>query len=224
MKQPKIKRYRMPISRTFPATHPRKGEETYFHYKVLTALYPHHTYFPTECCNCGKLSWSHLACGGYQIADTGDYADMYCDSCGSLELESIEDSELTYYKSNENVWPKLHTIRSNYQLWKKRMEEVQQGKAVIELYYWSGNPYRSKQVVFAILDRHSGCGVQKIDLSKLEFHHYPYIVHEDDTCTHCKIEQVSKNDGLSLEDFKSWFKGYDLSEPMAIVHFTNFRY
>ena len=37
-------------------------------------------------------------------------------------------------------------------------------------------------------------------------------------------ETISKNDGLLLDDFKAWFKGYDLSEPMAIIQFTKFRY
>jgi hypothetical protein len=35
---------------------------------------------------------------------------------------------------------------------------------------------------------------------------------------------LSINDGLSLEDFRAWFKGYDLSQSMAIIHFTKFRY
>ena len=35
---------------------------------------------------------------------------------------------------------------------------------------------------------------------------------------------LAKNDGLSLDDFKAWFKSYDLSQPMAIIHFTSFRY
>jgi hypothetical protein len=38
------------------------------------------------------------------------------------------------------------------------------------------------------------------------------------------IDKLSKNDGLSLPDFKAWFMGYDLNEPMAIIHFTTFRY
>jgi hypothetical protein len=38
------------------------------------------------------------------------------------------------------------------------------------------------------------------------------------------IEVLANNDGLSLKDFKDWFKGYDLSQPMAIIHFTKFRY
>ena len=27
-----------------------------------------------------------------------------------------------------------------------------------------------------------------------------------------------------LNNFLSWFEGYDLTEPMAIIHFTKFRY
>lgn len=37
-------------------------------------------------------------------------------------------------------------------------------------------------------------------------------------------ELLAKNDGLSLEDWIEWFKSYDLSEPMAVIHFTSFRY
>ena len=35
---------------------------------------------------------------------------------------------------------------------------------------------------------------------------------------------IANNDGLSLDDWKEWFKGYDLSQSMAIIHFTKFRY
>lgn len=38
------------------------------------------------------------------------------------------------------------------------------------------------------------------------------------------LTALAKNDGLSLEDFKAWFKNYDLSEPLAIIQFTKFRY
>ena len=118
--------------------------------------------------------------------------------------------------------PKLHTIRANYYLWVKRMAEVQAGMAVIELFYWSEKPYRSKQVVFATLDKDSGCGVQKLTCTSS-------ILGLSQCTIGDSIESdfrgvLSKNDGLSLDDFKAWFKGYDLSKPMAIIQFTNFRY
>lgn len=37
-------------------------------------------------------------------------------------------------------------------------------------------------------------------------------------------EILANNDGLSKEDWQEWFRGYDLSKPMAIIHFTKFRY
>ena len=37
---------------------------------------------------------------------------------------------------------------------------------------------------------------------------------------------LAENDGLTLADWEAWFSNpkYDLSEPMAIIHFTKFRY
>lgn len=116
---------------------------------------------------------------------------------------------------------KIHTIRSNYQLWEKRMQEVQEGRAIIELFYWADKPYRSKQIVFATLDKDSGCGIQKIEFNNNEINEPlvgRYLLRKID------IAHISQNDGLSFQDFKDWFKSYDLSKPMAIIHFTEFRY
>lgn len=127
----------------------------------------------------------------------------------------------------EEVFPKLHTIRSNYPLWEKRMKEVKAGRAVIELFYWEDKPYRSKQIVFAVLDKDSGCGVQELDMSIFLSHSMGFVNFKELTFSGAKeidIKTLAKNDGLSLEDFKSWFKGYDLNETMAIIHFTSFRY
>jgi hypothetical protein len=120
---------------------------------------------------------------------------------------------------------KIHTIRSNYPLWEKRMKKVQAGEAVIEMFYWSGKPYNSKQVVFAMLDNDSGCGVQKLEWWGTGSMFVAWTETEDqDFYSELKLETLAKNDGLSLDDFKEWFKVYDLSQPMAIIHFTKFRY
>ena len=119
--------------------------------------------------------------------------------------------------------PKIHTCRKNYELWAKRIKEVQEGKAILSLRYWSDKPYRSKQVEFAVLDKDSGVGVQKLDffansfiMPRIDGSNFQYeFFHSNILC---------KNDGLEWEDFKDWFKNYDLSKPMAIIHFTSFRY
>lgn len=38
------------------------------------------------------------------------------------------------------------------------------------------------------------------------------------------IINVANNDGLKYLDWRRWFKDYDLSKPLAVVHFTKFRY
>ena len=187
MKAQKIKRYRLGVSRNFPTTHARKGEQTWFIQAILN------------------------------------------------ELNNHKETLITCYDENykeTNILishRKLHTCRANYELWVKRMAEVLAGRAVIELFYWSGKPYNSKQVVFATLDKYSGCGVQRVyfAINTLEL---PFIdnFEEKQSLTDVQgihiLNQLAKNDGLLLDDFSAWFKNYDLSMPKAIIQFTNFRY
>ncbi|MCK9627705.1 MAG: hypothetical protein M0R37_03835 [Bacteroidales bacterium] len=170
----KISHYRLSISRKFPKTHPRAGEQTYFKEKIDNAI------GETQSCNV--------------VIHT---------ECGEVE-----------------IWPKIHTIRANYPLWEKRMKKVQAGKAVIELYYWQGKPRKSKQIVFATLDKDSGCGLQKLDCSE----DYLYSVKIDDRFSAIDTDVIAKNDGLSYRDWENWFEKYDLSKPLAIIQFTSFWY
>jgi len=117
---------------------------------------------------------------------------------------------------------KLHTIRANYPLWKKRIEEVQKGNAVLSIRYWSGKPYNSNQVEIVSLDYSSGIGIQQLKYSYKGFS-FPNIYSEPIEHT-VEVNELANNDGLSFKDFKEWFKGYNLKEPMAIIQFTNFRY
>lgn len=162
------------VSRTFPKTHKRVGEETNFIDKIGIGL------------------------------DVGEYCN--------LPFPPYE--------------PKLHTIRGNYKLWEKRIKEVQEGKAILSLRYWSGKPYNSKQVEFCQLDKDSGIGCVEL---KFAFANImtPWLYSEkisNNEHWDFSTETIAKNDGLSLEDFKEWFINYDLSKQMAIIHFTDFRY
>ena len=162
-----MKTFVLTVSRTFPKTHKRAGQQTWFVEKINEAVMP------------------------------------------------ISDEPM--------MGKKIQTIRANYELWAKRIKEVQEGKAILSLRYWSDKPYRSKQVEFAVLDKDSGVGVQKLDffansfiMPRIDGSNFQYeFFHSNILC---------KNDGLEWEDFKDWFKNYDLSKPMAIIHFTSFRY
>jgi len=111
---------------------------------------------------------------------------------------------------------KIHTIRANYDLWKKRIDEVNKGNAIISVRQWTGKPYNSKQEEKFQLTKDK-VGIQKLRLNPLGW----FIDNIDSDVT---TKEIAKNDGLNYEDFKDWFKKYDLSKPMAIIHFTDFRY
>lgn len=120
--------------------------------------------------------------------------------------------------------PKLHTIRANFLLWEKRIWEVHLGKAELSIRIWSGKPYNSKQIEICRLTHRNRIGVQKIEFSASGLMGMIKIDDGFPENGSYSISELAKNDGLSLEDFKEWFKNYDLSEPLVIIHFTSFRY
>ena len=123
-----------------------------------------------------------------------------------------------------NGLTKLHTIRGNYKLWKKRFEKIEAGEACLSVRYWSGKPYSSKQVEAFNLKNVDGITVEKLeffeDKDGVPALKYPLINNK----VQLILYTLADNDGLSLSDFKEWFKNYDLSQPMAIIHFTHFKY
>ena len=112
---------------------------------------------------------------------------------------------------------KIHTIRANYELWSKRIKEVQAGRAVLSVRQWTGKPYASPQEEIAKLTAADGIGIQRLDIFDL-------MRPEKVDGRLVDLMDLAHNDGLSFSDWHHWFRGYDLSKPMAIIHFTKFRY
>lgn len=121
-------------------------------------------------------------------------------------------SECTYLR------PKLHTIRANYPLWENRIKEVQDGKAMLSIRQWTSKPYRSKQIEIARLTAENGVGIERLEFANGKLG-MPRI-----GIVYQRKHELARNDGLTLDDWQEWFRGYDLSKPMAIIHFTKFRY
>lgn len=119
---------------------------------------------------------------------------------------------------------KIHTIRANYDLWKKRFDKINKGEAELSIRAWEGKPYRSQQVEIARLTKDDGIGLQKFEV----YANYAGINNwqhfKIDDRGYMSINDIPNKDGLSREDWIDWFKNYDLSKPMAIIHFTKFRY
>ena len=135
----------------------------------------------------------------------------------SGEPTGFKDKFLAAIKQDGEWW-KLHTIRANYELWKKRFEKIEKGEACLCIRQWTGKPYRSKQFEIARLTREDGIGIER-----LTFDRGPHLLPNVDYKP-VGVGNLANNDGLSLDDWKEWFKGYDLSKPLAIIHFTKFRY
>lgn len=123
--------------------------------------------------------------------------------------------------TDESIDPKGHTIRGNYDLWKKRINEVAAGKAILSIRYWTGKPYNSKQETIIELTKDYGVGVQELVFGKTI---NDIIIRGDDRYITPNIETIAKNDGLTVDDFKAWFQKSISIFPMAVIHFSNFRY
>jgi len=113
---------------------------------------------------------------------------------------------------------KKHTLRANDDLWVKRFELIERGEACLSIRIWSGKPYASKQIELCRLTKEDGIGLQKLQFFRGSLC-YPTIDGKPCDCT-----EVAANDGLSLDDWLDWFRSYDISKPLAVIHLTPFRY
>ncbi len=113
---------------------------------------------------------------------------------------------------------KAHTIRSNYEYWEERIKEVQEGKARLLAKQWIERPYRSKQVEIEEMTADDGVGIQELEFACGDIM-LPFV-----DGSFVSPLTLAANDGLSFDDWLDWFKDYDLTKPMAIIHFTPMRY
>lgn len=152
-----------------------------------------------------QLQNALLADAGVSACDCCKYETRDCGACGH---------------EASGFHKKLHTIRANYDLWAKRFADVERGEACISVREWADKPYRSKQFEIARLTKEDGVGIQKLTCEKI-IKETSYMA--DDIHCATKVD-LANNDGLSLNDWLYWFKDYNYKEPMAIIHFTKFRY
>lgn len=134
--------------------------------------------------------------------------------------------EYDFHRYYNETMLKGHTIRANYELWKKRIDEVIAGRAILSIRIWTGKPYNSKQIEIARITKENNPGIQKVYID----------IHCDESniesSIRAKVEEkevdaslLAKNDGLNIVDFARWFFP-DLTGCFTggIIHFTGFRY
>lgn len=126
----------------------------------------------------------------------------------------IREGEPTGFKEKLLSGEKIHTIRSNYPLWKKRINEVQNGDAIISVRQWEDKPYRSKQIEIARFTKENGIGIEMLWLGNIGRMESIFKSHPD----------LDVHDGLKRLDWLSWFEFAERNKPLPIIHFTSFRY
>lgn len=118
---------------------------------------------------------------------------------------------------------KKHTIRQNYKFWKKRIDEINAGKAVLSIRQWTGLPYRSEQKEIKVFGKGEVGyeriimfdNAQEIAINTGTEKGYVYLSDK-------RILTVIKNDGVPVDIFRKFFKDGLLDG--IIIHFTKLRY
>lgn len=116
---------------------------------------------------------------------------------------------------------KFHTIRDNYPEWVKRFEQIRSGECYLSVREWTGKPRQSGQTELFRLTKDNMIGLQRLDFV-FDKAGKSYITMIDRKVI--SVDKIANNDGLSLKDWQEWFKTADLSQPMAVIQFTRFRY
>lgn len=112
---------------------------------------------------------------------------------------------------NGLVEGKIHAIRRNYDYWK-----IFSGREV-EMFYWEGKPYRSKQKVFCVKP------VRSVVPSAFDGKQFWNASLEGGGWINPSL--LARNDGFeNVDEFHKWFENYKHPVIMCIIHFTDFRY
>jgi hypothetical protein len=115
---------------------------------------------------------------------------------------------------------KKHTVRENYEYWRKRVEMVNSGTYVLKITCWSGRPYHSKKVEVKTITH---CEIQKFRLVMRKRDKNFAVAYVDNRMLlpH-EFTEFCKNDGLSTVDFIHWLRAEDFEG--CVIHFGYFKY
>ncbi|KAA6316977.1 hypothetical protein EZS27_032801 [termite gut metagenome] len=92
---------------------------------------------------------------------------------------------------------KIHSCRQNYEYWELKIKRLKKADGVLSIRQWSDKPFCGKQEIITEVPA-DVVGIQKLCLWR-GFEHPAVIGREI-----FSINELAKNDGLSLEDYQSW--------------------
>lgn len=167
------------FSKIFPANHPKKGEPTHFIEAILTQL---------------KIDYT-----------SHDYFVWLCENNRNIGIKFLHE----FYESlSENISAKSHTIRKN----KRPFVVGQEISAMI----WAGKPYNKTEegywkIKFAPDFKITSVTDVDISIDKKLIRHIQVGMPVENKNNEWKLlssGEVAQNDGLSYDDFRSWFMIY----------------
>lgn len=164
------------FSRTFPAYHPKKGQPTYFVEKIW------------------KSSWDQNKAHDIHLFQEPYDEHFHPNGVGSLNVHRFT--------------AKHHTIRSG-----RRFKAGDYFSPRV----WSGKPYNSKQIIIAPdieIKKVWDFEIELIEMKNVNPGDKYIFVKINGKNVWCNasipdnglIDKLAKNDGLTVPDFKSWFK------------------
>lgn len=151
---------------------------------------------------------------------------------GTNFKHKISTSIISCYSNNSlelipTDFSKIHTCRKDFDYWARIIQEVNEGRGVLSLRQWEGEPYRSKRPEFMQIRK---AGIERLDISVKNIKDSdPHAATVEVFIGGKKIDsstfdKLAQNDGLADKvDLLDWLGWEDLTNA-AIIHFTSFRY
>lgn len=131
----------------------------------------------------------------------------------------VKKGQLTNFPEKIIKRTKIHTLRDDVEKWKFNAEWINSGNAVLSIRRWIGRPYHTPQLEVKRLNK---IGIQQVTMSYDIDTEQPAVFVDGKRIL--DIEGMAANDGMTYDEFVSWFfKTSDTFEGV-IIHFTDFRY
>jgi hypothetical protein len=216
MKQ-KIKIYWMPLSRVFPATHPRAGEQTHFAQFVINGQ---------GCLMCSgkdnKIIYMDWDCNDPSIRSKLHTIRADKKGLWKHRIEKVQQGNAVLVVYQWNGKPYSREGSTNLFVFGT--------SAVREFINELLSTEKYKRAI-PVID--SGIGTQElkiIPVHPIDFGgndikgSFPLRLDVSVGGRCFSYKDLAVNDGLSCDDFIAWFKDYDTNDRMTIIHFTKFRY
>ena len=103
--------------------------------------------------------------------------------------------------------------------WEYNMKQINSRNAELSIRRWIGRPYHTPQLEVKRLRK---IGIQQVRMTWDSDIEQPSVFIDGKQLLN--VEQLAANDGMTLDDFVSWFfKTSDTFEGV-VIHFTDFRY